>query len=50
MSQPRAGLRYNRLLLKLSGEALMGKNAYGIDMSVCMRLARDIKEAVDAGV
>jgi uridylate kinase len=43
-------LRYKRLLLKLSGEALMGQNAYGIDMSVCTRLARDIKEAVDAGV
>ena len=50
MSQARTGLRYNRLLLKLSGEALMGRSAYGIDMSVCTRLARDIKEAVDAGV
>ena len=50
MSQAKTGLRYQRLLLKLSGEALMGKNAYGIDMSVCMRLARDIKEVVDAGV
>ena len=50
MSQAKTGLRYQRLLLKLSGEALMGKGAYGIDMSVCMRLARDIKEVVDAGV
>jgi uridylate kinase len=50
MSQSKTGLRYKRLLLKLSGEALMGQNAYGIDMSVCTRLARDIKEAVDAGV
>ncbi|MEZ5855313.1 MAG: UMP kinase [Hyphomicrobiaceae bacterium] len=43
------GLRYKRLLLKLSGEALMGDGAFGIDMAVCNRLAGDIKEAVDAG-
>jgi uridylate kinase len=42
-------LKYKRLLLKLSGEALMGKGAYGIDMSVCDRLARDVSEAVAAG-
>ncbi|HVJ76464.1 MAG TPA: UMP kinase [Hyphomicrobium sp.] len=42
-------LKYKRLLLKLSGEALMGKQAYGIDMSVADRLAQDIAEAVEAG-
>jgi len=42
-------LRYKRLLLKLSGEALMGKGAFGIDMAVAERLARDIAEAVAAG-
>ncbi len=42
-------LKYKRLLLKLSGEALMGKGAYGIDMSVADRLAADIAEAVKAG-
>ena len=42
-------LRYKRLLVKLSGEALMGKGAYGIDMHVVDRLARDISEAVAAG-
>jgi uridylate kinase len=41
--------RYRRLLLKLSGEALMGGQAYGIDMSVCTRLAKDIKEAKASG-
>ncbi|MEZ5818460.1 MAG: UMP kinase [Hyphomicrobiaceae bacterium] len=41
--------RFRRLLLKLSGEALMGGQAYGIDMAVCMRLAKDIKEAVASG-
>ena len=42
-------LKYKRLLLKLSGEALMGKGAYGIDMGVADRLAGDIAEAVSAG-
>jgi uridylate kinase len=40
---------YKRLLLKLSGEALMGKASYGIDVHVVDRLARDITEAVAAG-
>src|SRR5262245_28630439 len=43
------GLKYKRLLLKLSGEALMGKGGYGIDVAVVDRLARDIGEAVVAG-
>ena len=40
---------YRRLLLKLSGEALMGKSGYGIDVSVVDRLARDVAEAVSGG-
>lgn len=43
------GLIYDRLLLKLSGEALMGKSSYGIDMEVVDRLARDVAEAVAEG-
>jgi uridylate kinase len=42
-------LRYKRLLVKLSGEALMGKAGYGIDMAVVDRLARDVAEASAAG-
>ena len=42
-------LKYKRLLLKLSGEALMGKSGYGIDMGVVNRLAKDVAEAVQAG-
>ena len=42
-------LKYKRLLVKLSGEALMGSGAYGIDMAVANRLARDVSEAVAAG-
>jgi uridylate kinase len=49
MATPGKTLKYKRLLLKLSGEALMGKQAYGIDMSVADRLSRDIAEATEAG-
>jgi uridylate kinase len=43
------GLKYRRLLLKLSGEALMGKGPGGIDMGVVERLAGDVAAAVKAG-
>jgi uridylate kinase len=49
MSGSALGLRYGRLLVKLSGEALMGKAGYGIDVDVVMRLCREIKEAVESG-
>ena len=41
MAQPRTGrsLRYRRVLVKLSGEALMGKNGYGIDVEVLNQVA-----------
>lgn len=41
---------YKRVLLKLSGEALMGEGDYGIDPDVIHRLATEIKEVLDAGV
>ncbi|ACV23371.1 Uridylate kinase [Slackia heliotrinireducens] len=44
------GYKYNRVLLKLSGEALMGQNGYGIDPSVIDALAEEIKEVVNDGV
>ena len=49
MSTPAHRFRYQRLLLKLSGEALMGKAGYGIDVDVVLRLCREMKEATDAG-
>ena len=49
MSTAAHGLRYKRLLLKLSGEALMGTTGYGIDVDVVMRLCREMKEAIEAG-
>ncbi|MGH6815732.1 MAG: UMP kinase [Hyphomicrobiaceae bacterium] len=42
-------LRYKRLLLKLSGEALMGREPYGIDVDVVLRLAGDVAAARAAG-
>lgn len=44
-----SGLRYRRLLLKLSGEALMGKGAYGIDVPVVQRLSGEIRDAMADG-
>jgi uridylate kinase len=43
-------LKFRRILLKLSGEALMGKEDYGIDPEVLFRLAREIQEISRAGV
>jgi len=39
-----------RILLKLSGEALMGAESFGIDPSLLDRLAAEIKEIVDQGI
>ncbi len=47
MSQPT--VKYKRLLLKLSGEALMGKRQHGMDMAVLERLAKEVGEAQRAG-
>ena len=45
-----ADFRFKRVLLKLSGEALMGDARYGIDPEVLDSLARQIKIVRDAGV
>jgi uridylate kinase len=41
---------YSRVLLKLSGEALMGEQQFGIDPAVATRIARDIGEIQQLGV
>ena len=41
---------YRRILLKLSGEALMGDENFGIDPKVLDRMAQEIKEIVELGV
>jgi uridylate kinase len=42
-------LKYRRILLKLSGEALMGNGDYGIDPAIITGLAKEIIEAQKAG-
>jgi uridylate kinase len=41
---------YKRILLKLSGESLMGEQHYGIDAAALRSFAEDVKEAHDLGV
>lgn len=41
---------YRRVLLKLSGEALMGRHPYGIDLAVVQDLARQIRRLVELGL
>ncbi len=43
-------MKYHRVLLKLSGEALMGDKNYGIDNRVLRQYAEEVKTIVDAGV
>lgn len=42
--------KYKRVLLKLSGEALMGEGQYGVDPKVVDHLAEEIKVIHDAGI
>nr|BCX01062.1 MAG: uridylate kinase [Bacteroidota bacterium] len=44
-----ARLHYRRILLKLSGEALMGRQGYGIDPEVLSRFAQEIREVHELG-
>ncbi len=44
------GASYRRVLLKLSGEALMGELAYGVDPTVVNGIAQEISEIVASGV
>ncbi|MEA2824332.1 MAG: uridylate kinase [Alphaproteobacteria bacterium] len=41
--------RYRRVLLKVSGEALMGSQSYGIDVATVERIAADVKDATEVG-
>ncbi len=54
LSEPAAGdgnhPRYKRILLKLSGEALLGGRQYGVDPDFCAFLARQIAEVRSLGV
>jgi len=43
-------MKYNRILLKLSGEALMGDRQYGIDPKRLAEYSQEIKKIVDQGI
>ncbi len=45
-----ATARYKRILLKLSGEALMGDDAYGINRETLWRIVNEVKTVTDLGV
>ena len=43
-------LKYKRVLLKISGEALMGKQSFGIDPSTVSRISKEIEAVIKLGV
>ena len=49
-AKPAAPLRYRRILLKLSGEALLGDRAYGVDPAFCAFIARQVAVVHALGV
>src|SRR5919108_1325837 len=50
MISENAGLAYRRVLLKISGEALMGEQNYGIDVNVARSVAEELKAVHQMGV
>ena len=50
MSKSHPPLKYKRILLKYSGEALIGNSQFGIDPSVLDSMARDVAELIQMGV
>jgi len=45
-----SNLKYKRVILKLSGEVLQGKQTYGIDKDIVAEISRQIKEVKELGV
>lgn len=45
----RMGIKYKRILLKLSGEALAGSNKFGLDYDVVFKICESIKKCVELG-
>ena len=53
MSQTVAGpvaVRFGRILLKISGEALLGQRSYGVDPEMCVFIAQQVREVHALGV
>lgn len=49
-SRPQTAAKYQRVLIKVSGEALMGDKGYGQDLATIQRISNDIKQVADMGV
>jgi uridylate kinase len=43
-------VRYDRILLKISGEALLGQRQYGVDPDMCVFIAQQVREVQELGV
>src|SRR4030088_1846204 len=50
MTSTNATARYRRILVKLSGEALLGSEDYGIDPKILKRIAGEIRDLTQMGV
>jgi len=50
MGEQSVGYKFQRILLKVSGEALMGSQSYGIDVSMTEKIAKEVKQAHDNGL
>lgn len=50
MEEPMSKPQYNRVVLKLSGEALAGEQGFGLSPQIIMSVAEQVKEIVDLGV
>lgn len=50
MEVNKSPLKYKRILLKYSGEALMGKSQFGIDPTILDRIAKEVAELIGKGV
>ncbi|HVZ30523.1 MAG TPA: UMP kinase [Asticcacaulis sp.] len=50
MTNPPANLKYKRILLKVSGEVLMGEQGFGIDMNTVKAVAEEVAEVARLGV
>ena len=50
MGDPESRIRYRRVMLKLSGEALMGSQPFGIDPKVVKSIARELADVVEMGI
>ncbi len=43
-------MKYRRILLKLSGEAMMGRGSFGVDKDFCLSICQRVKACVEAGM